>query len=44
MSSRPKPTLKTRWTLLGWYVHAFFYRLMLAVLLGAALVELEVGS
>jgi hypothetical protein len=24
----PKPTLKTRLTLLGWYVHAFFYRLM----------------
>jgi len=23
-----KPTLKTRWTLLGWNIHAFFYRLM----------------
>lgn len=24
----PKPTLTTRWTLLGWYVHAFLYRLI----------------
>jgi hypothetical protein len=24
----PKPTLKTRWTLMRWYVHAFFYRLL----------------
>jgi hypothetical protein len=24
----PKPTLKTRWTLLRWYIHAFFYRLI----------------
>ena len=23
-----KPTLKTRWTLVRWYVHAFFYRLI----------------
>jgi len=25
---KPKPTLKTRWTLVGWYVHAWLYRLI----------------
>jgi hypothetical protein len=24
----PKPTLKTRWALMRWYIHAFFYRLI----------------
>jgi hypothetical protein len=24
----PKPTLRTRWALMRWYVHAFFYRLI----------------
>jgi len=28
IDAKPKPTLKTRWTLVKWHVHAFFYRLV----------------